>query len=282
MLTGQMPANPMPIHGIWDENDPPVPIPVYACPTCSGAGKLVDQNDWDVAWHRKSQLSLEGPSLFWDGVKELLMVLQGDAERAKGLALRLRDLADEAELPFDEQWVRGNFLDLLRQIKEECDSVSWEDMRQVTVRLFPQLQTAFAGWRTFLMACRRARPMPESNYEVRIVRDGGKGWVVQRRASAKLPEDESQDPALGGSNDGEMGQKRKMGSRWHRIYEEWRQLMQQHRGGMSTGDRETMDLLHRLISMTRGQALDRGSPDAKMLRRCDQLLRILRKSLAVG
>ena len=123
------------------------------------------------------------------------------------------------------------------------------------------------------MACRRARPMGPTEDHPRFAYREGKGWIVVRKPGPRGASPHGTDTV---QDEHEGWSEHYMGRTLSRILQEMTSV--EEGSNMHAADRATLELLWKLIGRARWQAIHEAAIDPKILRRCDELLRIVRKS----
>ena len=131
------------------------------CPLCDGSGRLIDV---DLGELREL---IELKNVIEDALNRLRMFLMvlpllvvSDLEKANEWAQQFGMFLAFAKrndlIYIDEKLFRREYLACLREARSQFPDVEWEDLRRVTVALFPWLQERLWSWRAFMMACRRS------------------------------------------------------------------------------------------------------------------------------
>jgi len=163
-------------------------VPILTCPMCGGAGRIVDSGAVDRAHAQRAEddrqlrvLSLEFQSARQQGESMVLDLLkENKTDDAKALASDAGALWTMKLWAFDEDYVRGHFLWLLRNVRESNPKLSWEDLRHITLALYPQMKGDWTSWQAFRMACLRAEPRGLGISQIKHVTDPVKGVMVRR------------------------------------------------------------------------------------------------------
>lgn len=251
--------------------------PILECPTCSGTGRVVKDDELADAWRRPQELQQKSVTAMLASLRgegQVLRLLPHDQKQALELAEKLGNFITSGVLTFDEKAVRSDFFHRLRKLKEKHGSrLTWETLRRVTVKLYPPLRDDFSHWRALRMACQRAQPSQGGVYTMRPAYTRGKGFTlelapVEPLSGASAPDfgqavrkfDEEQDVRLLG--------KRLVGVR-RRLSEAMGQVSQ------DSWDVRILRLASEFLSEAVRQRAA-GGGNSKVVRRCEQLLRLVR------
>ena len=257
--------------------------PIRRCPTCGGSGRVVDSERLVQAWRdAEERAAVSGEA--WISVlqagEEVFHLLREDPQKAKDLAGAMGGVIAACGFITDEESLRHDFLHRMRCLKQELGAkITWEDLRQVTARLWfsgSRPEPKFlSDWRPFRMACQRAQPLPAGlPRALRRVFNRRKGWVYHWELLKQLP-DGLQRNMKGVLDRGlERARDATLGKRLARLLERLEDLiLSGTRDDPVDGPvlRATDQLLQRAVK----SRVEQGRNEPKMLDRAGRLLRML-------
>lgn len=190
--------------------------PILACPTCSGTGRVVKDDELAEASRRAEelqQMSVTAMLALLRDEAQVLRLLPNDPKQALELAEKLGSLITSGAITFDEKAVRSDFFCRLRELKKKHGAhLSWETLRHAVVRLYPPLRDDFSHWRALRMVCQRAQPSQPGVYALRPSYVKGKGLTpllerVEPAGEAMRTSIEEQDIRLLGKRLNGLGRK---------------------------------------------------------------------------
>jgi len=280
-FTGKMRGKLVPYAGPRDQATV-FGAPILACPTCSGTGRVVKDDELADAWRRPQELqqvSVTAMLAFPQGEGQVLRLLPKEQQRALELAEKLGSLVTSGVITFDEKAVRGDFFCRLRGLKDKHGArLSWETLRHVTVKLYPPLRADFSHWRALRMACLRAQPSKGGVYTMRPAYTRGKGFTLEWAPVDPVSGASAPDSGQAMRKFGEEQDVRLLGKRLVGV----RRRLSEALGRVSQDSWDMRILL--LASEFLNEAVRQraaGGANSKVVRRCEQLLRLVRTPGAV-
>lgn len=233
---------------------------VRDCPTCSGTGKVVDGAEMAAALKERDESERrahEAMVLSWEALEAIAKLLPRRPAQARELAGHLGRLYELGILAWDEEWVRHVWLGRLRALKQRHGGLTWEDLRAVTVRMFPELRPRFSEWRSFRMACKRAQPPAKGGGGAVQIYVDSRGRVTRSKASH----------AFGGREG--RGAREILGTTLFRLQMQVLDIANRQ-GDLDVADARLYSAFVDLLGMA-VQQRHAGRVDAKLLRRCQLL-----------
>ena len=256
--------------------------PIRRCPTCGGSGRVVDSERLVQAWRdaeERAAVSGEAWILVLQAGEEVFHLLREDPPKAKDLAGAVGGVIAACGFITDDESLRHDFLHHMRCLKQELGSkITWEDLRQITARLWfsgSRPEPKFlSDWRPFRMACQRAQPLLAGQPRaLRRVFNRRKGWVYQWEPLKQLPD--GQRNMKGVFDQGlERARDATLGKHLARLLERLEDLMQ-------VGTRDdpvdgpVLQATHQLLQRATKSRVEQGRNEPKMLDRAERLLRML-------